>query len=84
MDAVLSNSELQESIVDGQLAALRRLHATDFRTILLGFVDQVFDSPRTPSPPVAFDFWDQVDAAAELEELRLFRPAIYKALPHPP
>ena len=34
------------------------------------------------SRSVAFDFWQQFDAAEELEELRMFdRPAIYKALP---
>ena len=32
-------------------------------------------------PRVAFDFWRQFDAAEELEQLRLYRPAIYKALP---
>ena len=37
--------------------------------------------PRAPAPHVAFDFWDQFDAAQELEELRLYRPAIYQALP---
>ena len=37
--------------------------------------------PRAPMPPVTFDFWQQFDAAEELEELRLHRPAIYKALP---
>jgi glycosyltransferase involved in cell wall biosynthesis len=84
MEAILSNAALQESIVEGQLAALRRLQAKDFKHILLGFVDQVLDAPRIPSPDVAFDFWDQVDAGAELEELRLFRPGIYKALPSPP
>jgi hypothetical protein len=30
---------------------------------------------------VTFDFWQQFDAAQELEELRLYRPAVYKALP---
>ena len=34
-----------------------------------------------PHPAVTFDFWQQFDAAQELEELRLYRPAIYKALP---
>ena len=48
---------------------------------LLGFVDEILGSPRAPKPAVAFDFWQQFDAAAELEELRLYRPAIYKALP---
>jgi hypothetical protein len=33
---------------------------------------------------VAFDFWGQFDAAQELEELRLYRPAIYQALPPAP
>ena len=34
------------------------------------------------TPPVAFDFWDQVDARpSELEEIRLYRPAAYQALP---
>jgi hypothetical protein len=32
---------------------------------------------------VTFDFWGQFDAAEELEELRLYRPAMYKALPPP-
>jgi hypothetical protein len=32
---------------------------------------------------VTFDFWHQFDAAQELEELRLERPSIYKALPEP-
>jgi hypothetical protein len=30
---------------------------------------------------VAFDFWEQFDRAEQLEELRLYRPSIYKALP---
>jgi hypothetical protein len=30
---------------------------------------------------VAFDFWDQLAAYERLEELRLFRPGIYKGLP---
>ena len=38
-------------------------------------------APRAPAPRVTFDFWHQFDAAEELEELRLYRPAIYKALP---
>ena len=40
--------------------------------------------PRAPAPHVAFDFWEQFDAAQELEELRLYRPAIYQALPAAP
>ena len=41
-------------------------------------------APRAPAPHVAFDFWQQFDAAEELEELRLYRPSIYKALPEAP
>jgi hypothetical protein len=33
---------------------------------------------------VAYDFWHQVDAAQELEELRMYRPSAYKALPVAP
>jgi hypothetical protein len=29
---------------------------------------------------VTFDFWHQFDAAEQLEELRMVRPAAYKAL----
>ena len=63
------------------LAAVDRLKAKDFARTLLGFVDQIRSLPRTPLPAVTFDFWQQFDAAQELEELRLYRPAIYKALP---
>jgi glycosyltransferase involved in cell wall biosynthesis len=81
MDAVVSNTALQEAIVDGQLDAVGRLQAKDFAGTLLGFVDHILGSPRAGQPHVAFDFWQQFDAAEELEELRLYRPAIYKALP---
>jgi L-malate glycosyltransferase len=81
MDAILSDAVLQDRIVDEQLAAVDRLRAQDFAGTLLGFVDQVLSRPRAPHPAVAFDFWQQFDAALELEELRLYRPSIYKALP---
>jgi len=81
MDAIVSNAMLQDAIIDGQLAAVDRLRAKDFAGTLLRFVDQILGCPRAPQPDVAFDFWGQFDAAQELEELRLYRPAIYKALP---
>jgi glycosyltransferase involved in cell wall biosynthesis len=81
MDGILSNPDLQDRIVEGQLAAVERLRAKDFAGTLLGFVDQILSRPRAPHPAVSFDFWQQFDAAQELEELRLYRPAIYKALP---
>ncbi len=81
MDAIVSNVELQDQIVGGQLAAVDRLRSKDFAGTLLGFVDRILTNPRAPKPHVAFDFWGQFDAAQELEELRLYRPAIYQALP---
>jgi L-malate glycosyltransferase len=84
MDAVISNVDLQDRIVDGQLAAVDRLRSKDFAGTLLGFVDRILASPRAAAPHVAFDFWEQFDAAQELEELRLCRPAIYQALPAEP
>jgi glycosyltransferase involved in cell wall biosynthesis len=81
MDAILSNPGLQDHIVDGQLEAVARLQAKDFAGALRGFVDRVLAAPRAPLPHVTFDFWHQFDAAIQLEELRLYRPAIYQALP---
>jgi hypothetical protein len=72
---------MQDAIVEDQLAAVDRLRAKDFAGTLLGFVDQILSRPRAPEPHVTFDFWNQFDAAQQLEELRLYRPSIYKALP---
>jgi glycosyltransferase involved in cell wall biosynthesis len=84
MDAIVSDAALQDRIVDGQIAAVRRLRSKDFAGTLLGFVDRILAGPRAPLPSVAFDFWHQFDAAQQLEELRLERPSIYKALPQQP
>jgi glycosyltransferase involved in cell wall biosynthesis len=84
MDEIVSNARLQDQIVDGQLAAVARLRSKDFAGTLLGFVEQILAGPRAPAPHVTFDFWGQFDAAQELEELRMFRPAIYQALPPQP
>jgi glycosyltransferase involved in cell wall biosynthesis len=84
MDSIISNAGLQDAIVDGQLAAVERLRAKDFAGTLLGFVDDILSAPRSPAPHVAYDFWHQFDAAQALEELRLYRPSIYKALPEAP
>ena len=81
MDAIVSNQTLRDAIVDEQLAAVGRLQGEDFEATLLGFVEDMLSSPRAPKPRVAFDFWGQFDAAQELEELRLYRPGIYRALP---
>jgi L-malate glycosyltransferase len=81
MDAIVSNCRLQDAIVDGQLAAVERLRAQDFGQRLLSLLGGILQAPRAQGPHVAFDFWRQFDAACELEELRLFRPGIYRALP---
>jgi len=81
MDAVVSNCALQDAVVDGQLEAVDRLRAKDFDGTLIRFVEDILAAPRARPAKVAFDFWHQFDAAQELEELRLYRPGIYKALP---
>ena len=84
MDAIIADRGLQDRIVEGQVAAVERLRSKDFGGTLLRFVDEILSGPRAPQPKVAFDFWGQFDAAQELEELRLYRPAIYQALPAEP
>jgi glycosyltransferase involved in cell wall biosynthesis len=83
MDAILSDIALQDGIVDEQTAAVRRLQSQDFRGTLLGLVHRILSAPRASAPKVAFDFWQQFDAAEHLEEVRLYRPSAYKALPYP-
>ena len=74
---------MQDAIVDGQLEAVRRLQSKDFSGMLVDFVQRILGTPRVDAPRVAFDFWQQFDAAQELEELRVVRPSAYKALPEP-
>jgi glycosyltransferase involved in cell wall biosynthesis len=81
IDAVVSNTVLQDAIIAEQNAAVARLRSKDFAGTLLGFVDQILSSPRQKLPEVAFDFWQQFDSAEALEELRQYRPSAYKALP---
>jgi glycosyltransferase involved in cell wall biosynthesis len=84
MDAIVSDRRLRDDIIDGQLAAVDRLRAKDFAGTLLKFILQILACPRTAAPRVAFDFWNQFDRAQELEELRLYRPSVYRALPEQP
>jgi hypothetical protein len=44
----------------------------------------VLRNPPRPAPEVAFDFWAQFEQFERLEELRQYRPALYRALPDPP
>ncbi|MBE3072816.1 MAG: glycosyltransferase family 4 protein [Acidobacteria bacterium] len=81
IDALASDAALRDAVLDAQDAALARLRGRDFAGTLLGFVDRVFRSPRRQAHEVAFDFWDQVRAAEQLEELRALRPAYGQALP---
>jgi glycosyltransferase involved in cell wall biosynthesis len=84
IDAVIEDADLYNRIVHTQDEALARLRSKDFDGTLLRFVDQVLKSPRKPSPPVAWDFWDQVRLAEELFELQQYRPAIFRGLPASP
>jgi L-malate glycosyltransferase len=81
MDAVLGDAALERAIVESQDAALDRLRAKDFGGTLLRYVRQLLDRPPRAAPDVAFDFWAQFDQYERLEELRQYRPALYRALP---
>ena len=83
MDAIVSNSDIRETVIRGQLAAVDRLRGRDFAGTLLGLVNGILSAPRAPAPRVTFDFWHQFDAAEALEELRLDRPSIFTMLPSP-
>jgi glycosyltransferase involved in cell wall biosynthesis len=81
MEAILSDAALEQAVVESQDAALHRLRRKDFAGTLLRYVRQVLDRPARPAPEVAFDFWAQFDQFERLEELRQYRPALYRALP---
>jgi L-malate glycosyltransferase len=84
INAVVDDREVAERIIDGQYAALDRLEARDFAGTLLAHMDRVLGSPRREHPPVAFDFWDQVERAEKYDELKQYRPAAFQALPPEP
>jgi glycosyltransferase involved in cell wall biosynthesis len=71
----------QDQVICAQDQALARLLGQDFGKTLLRFVDEVQHQPRHPHPAVAFDFWDRVKEAQQLEEIRLYRPSAFQALP---
>ena len=83
MDAILDDADVEDGVVASQDAALDRLLQKDFAGTLLRFVDQVRARPPRPAPDVPYDFWTMFDQAERLEELRQFRPALYRALPTP-
>ena len=81
MDAVLTDPAIENAIVTSQDAALDRLRHRDFAGTLVGYVTRALQHPPRPAPEVAFDFWAQFDQFERLEELRQYRPALFKALP---
>jgi glycosyltransferase involved in cell wall biosynthesis len=81
---VLSNPTLEAEIVSAQDSALERLLARDFRGVLLKAVSDIARSPRLPRPEIRWDFWQRFAEWERLEELRLYRPSAYKALPFAP
>ena len=81
MAAILDSMAIEDAVIASQDAALDRLLTKDFGGTLLRFVDQVRALPPRPAPEVPYDFWPLFDQAERLEELRQFRPAIYRALP---
>lgn len=84
VNQVVSDAALRERIVSGQLAAVDRLMARDFKGTLLGFVDQVLSGPPRRPHLVAEDFWEQVASTERYEELLVTRPALGHALPKEP
>ncbi|HUQ88915.1 MAG TPA: glycosyltransferase, partial [Vicinamibacterales bacterium] len=84
INAVVDDRDIAERIIDGQFAALDRLEARDFAGTLMSHIDRVLASPRREHPPVAFDFWDQVERAEEFDEIKQYRPAAFQALPVDP
>ena len=81
MQAIVSNGDLEDRVIAAQDAALARLRAQDFGGMIVRFVNDVLASPRRPRAPVAYDFWRQVKLMDELEEIRQYRPAAFRALP---
>jgi Glycosyl transferases group 1 len=84
VNAVVDDQALADQIVEGQYAALDRLEAKDFAGTLLRHVDGVLGTPRREHPPIAFDFWDQVEQAEAYDEIKAHRPAAFHALPAEP
>jgi hypothetical protein len=81
ISAILDDADVEDAVVASQDAALARLLARDFGGTLLRFIEQIGATPPRPAPEVAYDFWPMFDQAERLEELRQFRPAVYRALP---
>ena len=81
MAAITDDAAVEDAVVASQDAALARLRAKDFGGTLVSFVEQVRALPPRYAPDASYDFWPMFDQAERLEELRQFRPAMYRALP---
>jgi glycosyltransferase involved in cell wall biosynthesis len=81
MAAILDDAAVEDAVIASQDAALARLGKKDFAGTLVRFVEEVRAMPPRPAPDVPYDFWPMFDQAERLEELRQFRPAIYRRLP---
>jgi L-malate glycosyltransferase len=81
--SALTDPQVEDAVLASQDAALARLQAKDFAGTLLGFVERLLAAPPRPAPPVTWDFWAQFAQFDRLEELRQFRPALFRALPAP-
>jgi len=79
--AVVSDAALEDRVIAAQDAALARLRTQDFAGLVVRFVNEVLATPRRPHVPITYDFWRQVRLAEELDELRQYRPAAFRALP---
>jgi glycosyltransferase involved in cell wall biosynthesis len=84
MEAVLDDPRIEEAVLASQDAALERLRAKDFDGTLLRAIEPLLGAGPLAQPEVAWDFWSQFDQVERLEELRLFRPAVFRALPDRP
>ena len=81
IDLVVSDADLQERILRTQDAALERMAARDLAGALLPMVARVQAGPRLAPHAVTSDFWQQFDTTERVAELRLMRPALFRALP---
>lgn len=81
INTVLTDPALEDEVLASQDKALERLRARDFAGTLLEFVERVRTAPRRPPCRVVPDFWKQLALFEHLEELKIFRPSVFRALP---
>jgi L-malate glycosyltransferase len=84
IQAVLDDDEVAAAVVASQDAALDRLRRKDFAGTLLRHVEALRMLGPRPAPDVPWDFWPHFRLAERIEELRQFRPAVFRALPTEP